>query len=146
MVVFFRVKTTPDIDKQYYKAVRFYPFSALKGAIERRMNRNKPMPSNFPSPSELASDCMEWLNESPDIKESITEYDKHDDPDFPIRHLENAFRILTEAGVEPFHKYCAKTRIPEADRRRVICKAQAVAAKEGDSRIDEILRSVGQAI
>ena len=150
LVQYFRAKTSELIDRQYYSRVRFYPLEALRGAMEKHVDVSRPIPSNFPSPSDLANGCADWLHENPKVKESITVYDPEDDPDFDIRHLLSAFYILTNYGGKAFNTYCAKVKMPAADRRRVLFKANVVAGKEGDAelkaKLNEITGGIGRQV
>lgn len=148
LVQYFRAKTSEMIDRQYYSRVRFYPLDALKGGIEKHVDVNRPIPSNFPSPNDLANGCADWLQQNPKIKESITVYDSEEDLDFDLRHLLSAFYILQHHGAAEFKSYCDKVRMPAADRRRVVFKAKVVAGKEGDAnlkaKLDDLVGRVGR--
>ena len=142
MVLFFKAKTSESIDRQYFKRVRFYPEGALSEGIESYIDNNRPIPSNFPSPNDLANICADWLNDHPAIKESMIVYDSYEDLDFPLRHLETAFKNLIDNGVEKFETFCRSIRMPSQDRERVVCKAMAVASKENNQELKNIINNV----
>ena len=146
LVMYCRAKTTPDIDAQYHKRVRFYPFNALKESVEFMIDNRKPIPSSFPSPNELSTACADWLNGHPEIRDTLMVYDQDEDLDFPIKKLWTAFDILTKHGGQRFNSYCQSVRMPRADKERIICKARTVANKGGDRILKAKLKDMADGI
>jgi hypothetical protein len=120
LVDYFKFKgLTPGITRQYFERVRFYPLAALKFAISRHIEANRPQPSNFPTIRELGNLCADWLQLKPSVRASMMIYDRDEDFDYPVELMEKAHTILIHEGEEAFQVYANETGMPLNDRERV---------------------------
>lgn len=122
LVTFFRAKISREISEMYFSRLRIYPIEAVEKAIDDHISAYKPMGGNFPPPHDLVNACDNWLKERPDVRHSITIYDRIDDDEYPLDFLFDGFSVLVKHGRESFMKYAHDQRMPDKDKQRVIDK------------------------
>lgn len=139
----FRVKNlTRQQSDSMYSRLRVYPPEALEYAVAALIEERRPTPGNWPTIQELANRCYEWLHRDPEREHAMTEYDRVDDADYPIRYLWEGFRILERRGEDEFRRYADRVRMPLADRERVANKLRTADTRV---QVDAMVAGIGTA-
>lgn len=149
LVTYFKFKTTPQIDDQYFRAVNWYPKKIIEHTVEAWVTDNRPVSSNFPSIKDFTSHCAMILNSDHSLRHSISIYDKKDDYQFPIQFLHQGFEIIIKNGADAFNLFAEKVRMPANDRERVRSKAAIVRekmTKEADEKVNVLIENVAERI
>ena len=136
LVGWFRIKNmTAAQSDAMYRRLQSYPLVALRQAIDKLIEERRPTPGNWPTINEIINGCQEWLSAHPDEKFKMYDFDKEDDPDYPVTKLSEGYGVLTKFGPEAFASFCKANRMPRQDVERVKNKLRVVNAREKAARL-----------
>lgn len=113
----FKIKLDKNHEYQLYTSLHGFPTAAFQYAVSKLLEERKPIPSNFPTVTELKCLMAEWFHENPTARKGS--YNKNEDYRYPIANLNKAFSILETRGKDAFINYCNQTNMPKNDRERV---------------------------